>query len=165
MASATSAVGLENMRILVVLAVLLAACSSNASPSVLLQPLPSGRVHLASWPWAFPSDCSLSEAPPPTAGTIPCVVTGHAVEGRLEAAGGCVWVVLEGSAERRELRWPPGYSAQFDPLVLFDPSGHVVAKGGDLISADGFEPPDAVSGTCGGPVTDIYSVRLKPAGP
>lgn len=133
-------------------------CVANTPASFSLPPLPSGRVFLANWPWTVPSDCSLSEVPPPTAGHVPCVITGHAVEGQLEGSNDCTWVTFDGSNERRALRWPPGYSAQFDPLVVYDPQGAVIARGGDHVLGDGWEPADA-SGPCGAAVTDVYSMH------
>jgi hypothetical protein len=112
-----------------------------------------------------PSDCSLSEVPPPTAGHVPCVITGHADEGQIAGSNGCTWVTFDDSNERRELRWPPGYSAQFDPLIVYDPQGAVVARGGDLVLGDGWEPSADVSGPCGGAVTDVYSMHPRSPGP
>lgn len=129
-----------------------------------ISPLALGRVALPNWPWTFPSGCALSEAPPPSPGVVPCVITGHGVEGRLDGSAGCVWIVLDGGGERRDLRWPPGYSVQFNPLIVYDNNGAEIARGGEQVTADGSEPP-SVSNPCGGRVTDIYAMHSKSAKP
>ena len=60
--------------------------------------------------------------------------------------GDCLWIELGGT--RSAVLWPPGYSASFDPIMLFDAGGRSVARGGDLISAvmlgpDPLPTPDA----------------------
>ena len=149
------------VRAVLLLSLLLGGCATSSSFSTTVPPLPSGRVYLASWPRTFPSDCSMGEVPSesPTAGTVLCVVTGHGVEGTLEGSNGCTSIALDGTGDRKTLIWPPGFSAQFDPLIVFDHRGAEVAKGGDFVSADASEPSDATLNPCGGDAIDVSSMR------
>jgi hypothetical protein len=44
------------------------------------------------------------------------------------------WIWLERSHERRDVVWPAGYTAAFEPsLVVFDATGRPVAREGDSV--------------------------------
>jgi hypothetical protein len=68
---------------------------------------------------------------------IACAGTGFAPDVRLHGSATdprLAWMVwADGS--RRELVWPLGYSARFDPgLEVLDEAGHVVAHEGTLLT-------------------------------
>lgn len=79
---------------------------------------------------------------------VPCVEVGHAVFGMLRESEGCVWYVLDNGTEVRII-WPFGYSAQFDPFIVFDNAGRAVAKDGDSLRAEGDGPLDGAVDACG----------------
>lgn len=53
-----------------------------------------------------------------------------------------MWIVTDGREYR--VTWPAGYTAEFNPMVVFDERGRVVARAGDtlhfLIQSDVGEP-------------------------
>lgn len=66
--------------------------------------------------------------------------TAGELDGDGDLDGGCLWIV-EGDGTAVSVRWPPGWSAAFDPPRLLDESGHVVAgQGEEVVLAGGFSP-------------------------
>jgi hypothetical protein len=146
---------------LLLIAIAGAGCASAPASTIPASTLPPDRAYLPNWPWTFPTGCAVGEAPAPSPGANGCVITGHGIEGRLGAAQGCLWIVLDGSGERKTLRWPSGYSAQLDPLIVFDSQGLEVARGGEEVTADGTEAAGVDAGACGDVVLDVY--RIQPS--
>lgn len=50
--------------------------------------------------------------------------------------GGCLWLESADGA-RRAVLWPSGYGARYEPAVLLDEHGQVVAREGDRIEGGG----------------------------
>ena len=63
--------------------------------------------------------------------------------------GGCAWIDAE---QRWEVRYPDGYTVEFEPLRLVDAAGAVVAEEGDTLQVSGSEATDAVSACQIGPL-------------
>jgi hypothetical protein len=55
-----------------------------------------------------------------------------APKGTLREAQGCIWLAANGSEYR--VYWPPGYTAQTAPFVVFNADGAPVAKEGDAVA-------------------------------
>jgi hypothetical protein len=55
-----------------------------------------------------------------------------------------VWVVAVDGGAAHAIRWPPGFSARFEPtLVIYDARGRPVARDGDLLAnASGYPQSD-----------------------
>ena len=51
------------------------------------------------------------------------------VEG--DASTGCVWLVSDAGGQVTAV-WPSGYTATFDPLVIYDATGKEVLRAGEL---------------------------------
>lgn len=81
-------------------------------------------------------------------GPEPCVEAGRAVFGTLHEADGCVWYVLDNGTEARVV-WPFGYSASYDPFIVYDNSGREVARDGDALEAAGSGPQEGDADACG----------------
>lgn len=79
---------------------------------------------------------------------IPCVYAGHAVNGSVHEANGCIWYELENGREVR-IVWPFGYSAEFKPFVVYDNAGREVARAGLSLTAGGEGPLDGEPDSCG----------------
>lgn len=57
-------------------------------------------------------------------------------------------MVLDNRLQVRVL-WPSGYSARFEPFVVFDDAGKEVARSGDLLHAGGEGPFVGEADSCG----------------
>ena len=55
--------------------------------------------------------------------------------------GGCVWL-RQGQIDLNVL-WPPGFTAEFNPLRIIDADGIVVAQDGDRVEVTGSFAADA----------------------
>jgi hypothetical protein len=109
---------------------------ASRAPIPTRRPLPPGVVALPDYP-----PCEAVAAP-----GIPCVYAGHLVVGVLHERDACVWIATPLEAQ---VLWPFGYSARFDPFMVFDNAGNVVAREGDEISAEGWGPTPAEPDACG----------------
>lgn len=103
--------------------------------------------------WAVVILIALSGCGPPGEGVAGVAASSSpdaaAVRGELAGdpalEGGCVW--LDTGDRRLEILWPEGYRATAEPLELRDPTGAVVAVGGDELIVRGGPATDHVS-TC-----------------
>jgi hypothetical protein len=105
------------------LVLLAAGCSSVA---------PGSRASLPSW--CGTGSCEGIPADPPRTGM-------------LGDDGTCLWLDLEGA--RVEPLWPPGYTARFDPLTVFDATGGEVAHGGATLTTQMLGPQSQFPDGCG----------------
>jgi hypothetical protein len=131
------------LRALGILLVVLAGCtSSTPTPGVAglptRIPLPSGRIALPD------HEPCVYFAP----SGIPCVDTGHAIDGTVQQAGSCIWLTLDNGQDVRVV-WPFGYSAIPDPVTIFDNRGDPVISTGDTIKTGGDGPTEGVADSCG----------------
>ena len=119
---------------------LVVACVGSSDPSLTPYPtrikLPEGRVALPDY-----EPCRAGD-------NIPCVDTGRALNGVLHEANRCVWYVLENGDDVRVV-WPLGYSASFDPFVVYNNSGAEVARDDSSLVVGGAGPSDGESDACG----------------
>lgn len=63
-------------------------------------------------------------------------ITGR-LGGEPRGDAGCAWLET-GSGQRVEVEYPNGWHVEFDPVAVFDESGHQVAALGDMIEAEGY---------------------------
>jgi hypothetical protein len=89
---------------------------------------------------------------------VPCIETGHAVNGVIQESDRCISYVLDNGVEVRVI-WPFGYSAIFDPFVVYDNSGKEVARDGDALLVAGDGPLEGQSDDCG---QDKYVILAEP---
>ena len=76
-----------------------------------------------------PVDLPLNPDPPKDAKMMATLV------GDPELDGGCVWL-RQGVVDLSVL-WPPGFTAEFNPVRIMDAAGTVVAQGGDQVELTG----------------------------
>ena len=106
------------------------------------------RVDLPSW---CPSgDCLGVPADPPRSGI-------------LGSTGDCTWIDIDG--QRASALWPPHYSATFVPaLIVYDESGHDVARGGQQLTTQMLGPTRQTEDECGlGQIIDVYFDPFAPS--
>lgn len=94
------------------------------------------------------------------------MVTLGLIIGRLSGSlytleGDSIWLEYEGSGKVFRVIWPHGFSAQLDPIVLFDANGVAVAKEGDILELGGSSIPS--SGVERVSTHDLIRVRPKSA--
>lgn len=107
-----------------------------------------------------PDQVRLPDHPPcvsPDPG-IACVEVGVAMFGTLLEKDGCVWMIRDNGEEVR-IVWPFGYSATFEPFVVFDNAGAEVARDGDYVRAEGAGPSQGDADACG---RTLYVVLAPP---
>jgi hypothetical protein len=79
-----------------------------------------------------------------------CVMgNGDFIEGatlRADARRQSVWVESEGSGARVALVLPEKYEVAFDPLVITDREGRVVAREGEAVNVSGVSPVETPAG-------------------
>jgi hypothetical protein len=113
-----------------------AGCSEAATPSTTSTPQAAGPV-----------DLPYNPDPPKDAKIIANLVGDAGLD------GGCVWL-RQGTTDLSVL-WPPGFTAEFDPARIIDPTGTVVAQEGDRVELTGsfaadptaYQPHRCVIGT------------------
>jgi hypothetical protein len=83
--------------------------------------------------------CSAPRTPLLTYSTEPGASPGGVVvDGRIEASPNSPCLELTPTGHPPiALAWPPGYSATFQPLRVYDPAGAVVAAEGDQVEVSG----------------------------
>lgn len=117
-------------------AIVIAACGGPSGPTRI--PLPPGRAPLPD----------ASPACPPAPSDVVCVAATVALHGILHEENGCIWYTLANEVNYRVV-WPFGYSADFDPFVVYNNSGMPVARDGDLLLAGGWAPEPGEPDLCG----------------
>ena len=103
-----------------------AGCSETSTPTTTSAPQPAGPV-----------DLPYNPDPPKDARIIATLAGDAAVD------GGCVW--LRQGVTDLSVLWPPGFTAEFDPVRLIDATGTVVAQEGDQIEVTGSFAADATA--------------------
>lgn len=80
----------------------------------------------------------------------------------LQEDRGCMWLVEVGG-DGREVRivWPEGYTARFNPFVVFDAQGREVARAGDMLRASTIDPLSGDPDACG---RSLWIPLLEPIG-
>jgi hypothetical protein len=134
---------LRRLAALPLLALLLAACSAPA-PATNQIPSHSPSVAAPSGGFALPTVTPVTSDPN---AVIACAGIGleDAVLHGDANDPARVWLVRGPGAVRSELRWPPGYTAIFNPrLEVVDPSGNVVLREGDRIQGACLADPGAL---------------------
>jgi hypothetical protein len=114
---------------LLVLALVIGACGTSSETSTTL----TTTAATAAGPVELPTNPDQ-----PKGATIFATLQGDA-----ELDGGCVW--LQQTNVDFAVLWPAGFTADFDPIRLYDPAGNLVAEAGDqLVVTGGFasEPAD-----------------------
>lgn len=81
-------------------------------------------------------------------GGAPCVDAGYAVFGILHESKGCIWYSL-GTVQDVRVIWPMGYSAHFDPFIVYNNQGDEVARDGDWLQVAGGGPFEGDADVCG----------------
>jgi hypothetical protein len=115
----------------ILVAIGLAACGGDGAS---VAPTPSADETAS--PSAQPSEASPS--PDPTGSEAPSVEAEATITGVLsgdDIEGGCVFLATEDGSY--EVIWPDGWTVNAQTLELTDPSGEVVATGGDMITVHG----------------------------
>ena len=79
--------------------------------------------------------------------TVAPAASGSSITGTLggdaQLEGGCAWISTP--EERFEVLYPAGYSVQFEPLLLVDADGGVIAEEGDTLTVEGTRDTGAAS--------------------
>ncbi len=79
--------------------------------------------------------------------TVAPAASGSSITGTFggdaQLEGGCAWISTPG--ERFEVVYPAGWSVQFEPLLLIDVEGGVIAEEGDTLTVEGARDTDAAS--------------------
>ena len=106
--------------LLLVMAVVFGACADteSASTTTIVATAPTGPVDLPVNP------------DPPGGATIYATLQGDA-----GVEGGCVW--LRQTTTDFGVLWPAGYTAEFDPIRLYDADGDLVGEEGDRLEVTG----------------------------
>jgi hypothetical protein len=118
--------------LLLVLALVVAACGASSEISTTTTPTTTGGGTPAVGPVELPANPD-----PPQSAIIYATLQGDRA-----FDGGCVW--LEQTTTEFSVLWPPGFTAEFDPIRLFDETGTLIAEGGDrLVLTGGFAPEAA----------------------
>jgi hypothetical protein len=173
----------ERRRRLLVVVVILAAClvalaavvaaGGLSSPRGAVKPRAENSSSIATNPqtheYQLPTD-----GWKPGDGSLLMGIRGpfHAI---LTTSGACAW--FGPPNQGTDYLWPAGYQVRFNPTELIDPSGHVVARQGQMINGGGggytrqealsLHPPPVVPNYCGPAevVVNIESLVLKGSGP
>lgn len=91
---------------------------------------------------------------PTSQATVAAPTSASSITGTLggdaELEGGCAWISTP--TERFEVLYPPGYSVQFEPLLLVGADGEVVAEEGDTLTIEGSRETGSASICQVGPI-------------
>jgi hypothetical protein len=111
---------IRSIVLLLVLVVVVGACgeAKNAPTTTTAAAAPAGPVELPVNP------------DPPKSSTIYATLQGDA-----GMEGGCVW--LRQTTTDFGVLWPAGYTAEFDPIRLYDADGTLVGEEGDRLVVTG----------------------------
>jgi hypothetical protein len=113
-------------------AIAVAGCGSQAATPLVSRP----GAPLTTWQSHCPSGMA-------------CTAGEAYLEGHARSRGECLW--LEDLTGRRlGISWPPGFTASFEPLLIYDPAGHLVVHQDDHVVTGGSIPgPFVVPESCG----------------
>jgi hypothetical protein len=115
--------------LVLVLALVVAACGASSETSTTTT---TGGDEPTDGPVELPANPD-----PPKSATIYGTLQGDPA-----LDGGCVW--LQQTSTDFSVLWPPGFTAEFDPIRLFDDTGTLIAEEGDrLVLTGGFAPEAA----------------------
>lgn len=121
----TSATTIRFTTLLLALSVVATACSepSEAPTTTTGSTAATGPVELPANP------------DPPKSATIYATLQGDAA-----LDGGCVW--LRQTNTEFSVLWPTGFTAEFDPVRLYDEAGNLIAEEGDRLAVTGTFAPE-----------------------
>ena len=85
-------------------------------------------------------------------------LAGGAFHATLTSTGACAWI----GGGTTAFLWPAGYTVRFDPTVLIDPTGKIVATEGETIDLAGGQIPASSPGRCARPGQPVWSVMSSP---
>ena len=138
------------------LAIGLGACAGPGGASVA--PTPSADETASAS--AEPSEAA--PTPDPTGSAAPSVAAEATITGVLsgdDIEGGCVFLATEDGSY--EVIWPDGWTIDAQTLELTDPSGEVVATGGDTVTVHGRIATEMASICQVGQIFEAVAVEIR----
>jgi hypothetical protein len=134
-------------RTLIVLILAIAGCAAPGTDASPTASLPSVA--------ASPSEATTSDSPAPRGDELTGLLGADSIE------GGCTYLeTLDGT--RYEVIYPEGWTIDRSSATLRDPSGEVIASGGDVVTVRGREATDMASFCMIGPIfqaSEVVSVE------